>query len=109
MGNQGGQDYQRLNSRYKRETYQLTIPTVFKGTTKHKKTVLDAMDSYYSVPLNEESQPLRSFIMEWDHSMCLRMLQGYLASSDAYTHRYDKIIKNIPCKVKVVDDTVVYQ
>ena len=35
--------------------------------------------------------------------MYLRMPQGYLVSSDAKTRRYDEIIKNIPCKVKVVD------
>ena len=27
--------------------------------------------------------------------------QGYLASGDAYSHRYDEIIKNIPCKKKI--------
>ena len=37
--------------------------------------------------------------------MYLRMPQGHLASGEAYTCRYDKIIKNIPCKVKVVNDT----
>ena len=36
------------------------------------------------------------------------MPQGYLASGDAYTRRYDEIIKNIPRKVKIVDDTLLY-
>ena len=40
--------------------------------------------------------------------MYLRMLQGYLASGDAYTQRYDEIIKDIPCKVKIIDDTLLY-
>ena len=36
------------------------------------------------------------------------MLQGFLAAGDAYTHRYDEIIKNIPRNVKCVDDTLLY-
>ena len=40
--------------------------------------------------------------------MYLRMPQGYLASGDAYTFRYDEIIKDIPHKVKIVDDTLLY-
>ena len=40
--------------------------------------------------------------------MYLRMPQGYLASGDAYTRRYDEIIEDIPCKVKIVDDTLLY-
>ena len=36
------------------------------------------------------------------------MPQGYLASGDAYTRRYDEIIKEIPRKVKIVDDALLY-
>ena len=34
--------------------------------------------------------------------------QGYLAAGDAYTRRYDEIIKDIPDKVKCVDDSLLY-
>ena len=40
--------------------------------------------------------------------MYLRMPQGYLASGDAYTRRYDEIIKNVPRKIKIVDDTLLF-
>ena len=40
--------------------------------------------------------------------MYLCMPQGFLAAGDAYTHRYDEIIKDIPRKVKCVDDTLLY-
>ena len=36
------------------------------------------------------------------------MPQGYVASGDAYTRRYNEIIKDIPRKIKVVDDTLLY-
>ena len=50
------------------------------------------MDGYHTIPLDEESQLLKTFIMEWGCFMYLRMPPGYLASGDAYTHRYDEII-----------------
>ena len=85
--------------------HQLAIPTVVTGITIHKKKlVYDSMDDYFSIPLDEESQPATTFIRECCRFMYLRMPQGYLDSSDAYTRRYDDIIKEVPCKVKIVDD-----
>ena len=75
---------------------------------KEKKAFLDAVDGYHSLPLDKESQPLTTIITEWGSFMYLRMPQGYLASGDAYTRRYDEIIKDIPRKVKIVDDTLLY-
>ena len=40
--------------------------------------------------------------------MYLRMPQGFLASGDAYTRRYDEIIKDLPRKVKIVDDALLW-
>ena len=64
--------------------------------------------AHIHIPLDNESQPLTTFITKWGRFMYLRMLQGYLASGDAYTHRYNEIIKDTPCKVKIVDDTLLY-
>ena len=73
-----------------------------------KNTVLDAVDGYHSVILDEESQLLTTFITEWGSFMYLRIPQGYLASGDAYTRRYDEVIKDITRKIKVVHDTLLY-
>ena len=40
--------------------------------------------------------------------MHLRMPQEYLASGDVCTCRYDELIKNIPHKEKVIDDTLLF-
>ena len=37
--------------------HKLPIPIGTTGTPKHKKTVLDAIDGYHSIPRDEESQP----------------------------------------------------
>ena len=69
-------------------------------------TVLDVVDGYHATELDEESQPLTTFVTEWGHYMYLCMPQGFLVAGDAYTHRYDEVIKDIPRKVKCVDDTL---
>ena len=74
---------------------------------KQKKTVIDTVDRFHSIPLDKESKPLTTFITESGRFMYLRIPQGYLASEEAYTWRYNEII-NILHKVKVVDNTRLY-
>ena len=59
-------DYQHLNSQCKRETHHTESPfqLALQVPPKQKKTVLDAVDGYHSVPLDKESQPLTTFITE---------------------------------------------
>ena len=103
-------DYQHLNSQCKCETHHTSSPfqLALQVPPNTKKTVLDAVDGYHSIPLDEESQPLTTFTTEWGHFMYLRMPQGYLASDDAYTHRYDEIIKNVLHKIKIVDNILLF-
>ena len=103
-------DYQHLNSQCKQETHHTGSPfqLALQVPPNQRKKVLDAVDRYHSVPLDMESQPLTTFIMEWGRFMYLRMPQGYLASGDAYTQRYDEVIKDVTRKVKIMDDTLLY-
>ena len=70
--------------------------------------MLDAMDGYHAITLDKVSQPLTIFITEWGKHIYLRMPQGFIASGDAFTHTYHEIIKDFPCKVKIIDDTLLY-
>ena len=102
-------DLQHLNSQCLRETHHCQSPfqLACQIPPNTEKTVLDAVDGHHTIELNEESQPLTTFITEWGHYMYLRMPQGFLAAGDAYTHRYDEVMKDIPRKVKCADDTVI--
>ena len=103
-------DYQRLNRQCLRETHHCEPPFHLASQVPRdtKKTVLDAVDSYYSVALDEESQLLTTFITKWGRYMYLRVPQGFLSAGDMFTSRYDDIIKDVPRKVKIVDDTLLY-
>ena len=103
-------DFQKLNSQCDRETHHCQSPfqlalQVPNGT---KKTVLDATDGYHSIPLDDTSKPLTTFITEWGRYRYRRLPQGYVAAGDAYTRRYDSIITGVENKVKCVDDTLLW-
>ena len=71
-------DYLYLNLQCKQETHHTASPfqLAMQVPPNTKKTVLDAVDGYHSVILDEESQPLTTFITDWGGFMYLRMPQG---------------------------------
>ena len=103
-------DYVYLNSQCSRETHHHGSPfhLAMQVPAGAYKSILDAVDGYHSVPLDEESQLLTVFITEWGRYMYKRMPQGYVAAGDAYTSRYDAIIAEVKRKVKIVDDTLLW-
>ena len=103
-------DYQHLNSQCLRQTHYTDSPfNLASQIPPHtKKTVIDAVDGFHSVEVEEGSQHLLIFITEWGRYMPLRLPQGYSASGDAYTHRMDNITKDVKRKLKIVDDSLLY-
>ena len=75
------------------------------GTTK---SVLDVWNSFHSVPLRMEDRDKTTFITPWGRFRYRVAPQGYLASMDAYTHRFSLITEEIKRKQVIVDDTLLY-
>ena len=103
-------DLQNLNSKCVRELHHVESPfklasQIPEGTYK---TLLDAVDGYQAVELDKQSRPLTTFITPWGTYNFLRIPAGLIDSGDKYTSRYDTIIRNIPRKVKCVDDTLLF-
>ena len=103
-------DFQHLNRQTLRESHPSDSPFNLASRIKPntKKTVIDAVDGYHAVQLDEESQLLTTFITEWGLYMYRRMPQGFRGAGDAYVSRYDDIIKDVPNKVKIVDDACLF-
>ena len=103
-------DLQRLNSQCLRETHHSQSPFQLASQVppNTKKTVIDAVDGYHTIKLDTASQPLTTFITEWGRYTYLRMPQGFKASGDVYTRRYDDIISHVPNKIKIVGDTLLH-
>ena len=103
-------DLQSLNKVSVRETHH-TIPPAKQARAIPRnqiKTVTDAWNGYHSVPVTPEDRDKLTFITEDGRFRYCRAPMGFLASGDAYTHRYDLIIADVPRVSKCVDDVMLY-
>jgi hypothetical protein len=103
-------DLQALNAHATRETHHTRSPfhqarSVPSGT---KKTVFDAWNGYHSVPLHLEDRHLTTFITPWGRYRYCSAPQGYIASGDGYSRRFDEIVADVPDKTKCIDDTILW-
>ena len=72
------------------------------------KTTFDAWNGYHSVPLHADDRHYTTFITPWGRYRYCVAPQGYIASGDGYTRRFDEIVANIPQKTKCIDDTLLW-
>lgn len=103
-------DFQPLNVHATRETHHTPSPFHQARSVPHgkKKTVFDAWNGYHSVPICEEDRHLTTFITPWGRYRYKTAPQGYIASGDGYTRRYDELVADIPDKTKCVDDVLLW-
>ncbi len=103
-------NFQPLNQHATRETHHCPSPfhqarAVPRGT---KKTVFDAWNGYHSVALVEDDRHFTTFITPWGRYRYCTAPQGYIASGDAYTARYDALVAHVSHKTKCVDDALLW-
>lgn len=103
-------DFQPLNTHATRETHHTQSPFHQARSVPNgkKKTVFDAWNGYHSVPLHPDDRHYTTFITPWGRYRYCTAPQGYIASGDGYTRRYDEITSSIPNKTKCVDDTLLW-
>lgn len=103
-------DFQPLNKYATRETHHTQSPFLQARAVPHnmKKTIFDAWNGYHSVPIREEDRHLTTFITPWGRYRYKTAPQGYVASGDGYTRRYDEIVADIKNKTKCIDDTLIW-
>ena len=103
-------DFQALNAHAVRETHHTPSPFLQARSVPNNtiKTVLDAWNGYHSVPIREEDRHLTTFITPWGRYRYKTTPQGYLASGDGYTRRYDAIVSDIQNKTKCIDDALLW-
>ena len=93
-------DMQSLNANATRETHHTQSP--FHQTRSvpagMKKTVFDAWNGYHSVALHPDDRHLTTFITPWGRYRYRVSPQGYVASGDGYSRRFDEIVSNVPDK-----------
>jgi hypothetical protein len=70
--------------------------------------VLDAWNGYHSVPLSPAARDSTTFITEWGRYRYLRAPQGFHASNDGYTKRFDDITTDFPRVARCIDDSLLW-
>ena len=100
-------DFQALNLYATCETHHMQsrfhqAHPVPQGTIK---TISDAWNGYHSVPLHVDNCHLTTFITPWGPYCYCTAPQGYIASANRYTSRYNEIVTHIPQKTMCVDDS----
>jgi hypothetical protein len=103
-------DFQALNKHALRETHHTQSPfhQARQVPSGKCKTVFDAWNGYHSVPLHEDDRHKTTFITPWGRYRYLSAPQGYIASGDGYSRRYDEVVADIGNKTKCVDDTLLW-
>ena len=103
-------DLQALNKASVRQTHHTRSPFMLASAVPpgKVKSVLDVWNSFHSVPLRMEDRDKTTFITPWGRFRYRVAPQGYLASMDAYTHRFSLITEGIKDKQVIVDDTLLW-
>ena len=103
-------DFQKLNAQCVREpnTGESLFHTARRVPHHTWKSVVDAVDGYHSVAIDEESSKLTTFITPWGRYRYLRFPQGHCSAGDAFNGRIHEILKHIPRLVRIVDDVCLY-
>ena len=103
-------DFQQLNQHATRETHHTQSPFhQARAVPAHtKKTIFDAWNGYHSVALTEADRHFTTFITPWGRYRYRSAPQGYIASGDAYTARYDSLVAGIEKKTKCIDDALLW-
>ena len=103
-------DFQALNRHAVRETHHTPSPSHLARSVPPNtyKTTLDAWNGYHSIPLHPDDRHYTTFITPWGRYRYCVAPQGYMASGDFYTRRYDEILTDIPRKKKIIDDALLW-
>lgn len=103
-------DLSPLNPHCLRETHHVKSPFHQAKSVPPDtwKTVIDAWNGFHSVPIAPEDRHYTTFITPWGRYRYKVAPQGFLASGDGYSRRYDEIIADVERKTKVVDDTLLW-
>ena len=103
-------DFQALNLQATHKTHHTQNPfhQACSIPSNTKKTVFDCWNGYHSIPLHADDRHLTTFITLWGRYRYKTAPQGYIASGDGYSRRFDEIVSHVPNKTKCIDDTLLW-
>ena len=103
-------DFQSLNKVAARDTHHTMAPFLQARSVPPNtiKTVTDAWNGYHSVPLHPDDRHYTAFLTPYGRFQYKTTPQGYIASGDGYTRRFDEITSDFLDKTQCIDDTLLW-
>ena len=103
-------DLAYLSSQCVRTPYPFSSPFQLASQVPNNtyKSVLDAVDGYFMIPLAEESRHLTAFITPWGTYQFKRAPQGFFNSGDKFDASYGEVLKDVERIVRMKDDAMLY-
>ena len=103
-------DFKALNDVCERQTHHTPSPFQVASTVPPNKlmTTADAWNGYHSIEVHEQDRHYFTFITEFGRYRYRAVPQGWIASGDAYTYRYDNITRGISRHMKIIDDSILW-
>ena len=103
-------DFQELNKYASRDTHHTPSPFHLARSIPHnvKKSSCDNWNGYHGVKLKEKDWHYTTFSTPWGRYQYMVAPQGYIASGDAFTKRFDTITAEVENLVKCVDDSLLW-
>ena len=104
-------DFQALNKFASREVHHTPSPFHLARSVPHnvKKSTCDCWNGYHGVRLIESDYHYTTFKTPWGLYQYMVAPQGYIASGDAFTSRYDAITAEVKNIVKCIDDSLLWE
>lgn len=101
---------QPLNDHAVRETHHTESPIHLARAVPSNtyKSVFDCFNGYHSIFVHPDDRHLTTFITPRGRFRYKVAPQGYIASGDGYTRRFDEIVSDVPRKVKCIDDACLW-
>ncbi|XP_044757048.1 uncharacterized protein K02A2.6-like [Coccinella septempunctata] len=98
-----------LNKCLKREHYQIPSPDQILASLNNKKyfSVLDLRDSFYQIPLDEESSKLCTFATPYGRYRFLRLPFGINTSAEIFQRKNVEIFGNVLDDGIYIDDLII--
>ena len=103
-------DFQELNKHASREPHPTPSPFHLARSVppNMKKSTCDVWNGFHLLRLDNKAWDYTTFTTPWGRYQYMVAPQGYLASGDAFTKRYDAITADVKNIVKCVDDSLLW-
>ena len=103
-------DFTKLNQACSRQTHVggTRFDLANKVPACRLLSTMDAWNGFHSVPVHPDDYHYFTLLTPWGRYRYRMAPQGWLASGDVYTHRYDRITSDIERHIKVIDDSLLW-